>query len=335
VATSATEGSTGQPESSSPDGRDGWTAPISKTYTLLRDVSPNDKPWDEHREHAQVVEHLYEGAYDQLAERMHQCTGYLGFGRETDPETGEVKLKLLAARFCRVRHCPVCQWRRSLMWKARLLKALPSIEQAHPTARWIFLTLTVRNCELSELRSTLKHMNAAWKKLTKRDEFNKAVLGWIRTTEVTRGRDRTAHPHFHVLMMVKPSYFTRLYVKHARWAALWKECAQLDYTPIVDVRVVRDRRRNGEPLHGAVAETLKYAVKPEDLMDRDWLLELTRQVYKMRFIASGGVLKEVLRETEEEKDEDLLLLGEDGHCSEPEFYFFWNRVIRRYVAPHP
>jgi plasmid rolling circle replication initiator protein Rep len=127
-------------------------------------------------------------------------------------------------------------------------------------------------------------MNAAWKKLTKRDEFNKAVLGWIRTTEVTRGRDRTAHPHFHVLMMVRPSYFTKLYVKHERWTELWKECAQFDYTPIVDVRVVKDRRRNGEPLHGAVAETLKYAVKPEDLMDRDWLLELTRQVYKMRFI---------------------------------------------------
>jgi hypothetical protein len=26
---------------------------------------------------------------------------------------------LSASRFCRVRTCPVCQWRRSLMWKAK------------------------------------------------------------------------------------------------------------------------------------------------------------------------------------------------------------------------
>ncbi|MDI4746156.1 protein rep, partial [Salmonella enterica subsp. enterica serovar Kentucky] len=37
-----------------------------------------------------------------------------------------------------------------------------------------------------------------------RKEF-KPVQGWIRTTEVTRGRDGSAHPHFHTLMMVPPS----------------------------------------------------------------------------------------------------------------------------------
>ncbi|MDI5568725.1 protein rep, partial [Salmonella enterica subsp. enterica serovar Kentucky] len=42
-----------------------------------------------------------------------------------------------------------------------------------------------------------------------RKEF-KPVQGWIRTTEVTRGRDGSAHPHFHTLMMVPPSMFTDL-----------------------------------------------------------------------------------------------------------------------------
>ncbi|WP_170869787.1 protein rep, partial [Shigella sonnei] len=27
------------------------------------------------------------------------------------------RLRLREAHFCRVRHCPVCQWRRSLMWQ--------------------------------------------------------------------------------------------------------------------------------------------------------------------------------------------------------------------------
>ena len=111
---------------------------------FLTDYSPRDKPWDVHRAQAQSVEGVYSGTvFDSLAGRIRDCTGHLGFvWSDPDPETGELHLKLRSAHFCRVRHCPVCQWRRSLMWQARFLKALPSIEQAHPTARWLFITLT-------------------------------------------------------------------------------------------------------------------------------------------------------------------------------------------------
>ncbi|MFZ5063913.1 protein rep, partial [Escherichia coli] len=78
-------------------------------------------------------------------------------------------------------HCPVCQWRRSLMWQARFYQSLPSIQQEQPKARWLFLTLTVRNCKVSELGDTLTAMNSAWNRLRLRKEF-KPVLGWVRTT---------------------------------------------------------------------------------------------------------------------------------------------------------
>ena len=221
------------------------------------------------------------------------------------------------------------------MWQARFLKALPSIEQAHPTARWLFITLTVRNCMVTDLRRTIQDMNKAWHRLVQRKEFD-VVQGWIRTTEVTRGRDDSAHPHFHVLMMVKPSYFGKNYVTQRRWAELWQDCARLDYTPIVHVKAVKPKLGVGSldqlPLRRAISETLKYSVKPQDMSD-DWLIQLTRQVYHLRFIASGGILKNVLREGEE-KEEDLLLADDpDGSsdASEPDVYFRWNRTIRRYV----
>jgi len=315
--------------------------PHSRTNSLrydtpryLTDISPQDRPWDIHRAQAQQVEGLYQDTvYDQLAGRIRGCTGYLGFGWEADPNTGEARLKLKLARFCRVRHCPVCQWRRALMWRARFLRALPLIEARHPTSKWVLLTLTVRNCPLSELRATLRHMNSAWNRLRLRKEFDSNVQGWIRTTEVTQGRDGSAHPHFHVLMMVRPSYFTINYVKQARWTDLWKESARLDYTPIVDVRTVKARGGDsGEtPLRRAVMETLKYSVKPSDLtVRRDWLLELTSQVYKLKFVASGGVLKDVLRESEE-SDEDLMLLDEGGDSGDPVLHFEWRRQAKRYV----
>jgi hypothetical protein len=133
-------------------------------------------------------------------------------------------------------------------------------------------------------------------------------------------------------MMVRPSYFGKGYVTQARWTELWKESARLDYTPIVYVQAIKNRRGSEHPLRGAIAETLKYSTKPEDLMDRDWLLELTSQVYKLRFIGSGGLLKDVLRESEEETDEDLMLFGEDGEPQVgPEIFFAWHRRIQRYV----
>jgi hypothetical protein len=41
---------------------------------------------------------------------------------------------------------------KSLMWKARFYKALPDIEKQYKSARWMFLTLTVENCEITEVK---------------------------------------------------------------------------------------------------------------------------------------------------------------------------------------
>ncbi|TSF73088.1 replication protein, partial [Salmonella enterica subsp. enterica serovar Hadar] len=74
-------------------------------------------------------------------------------------------------------------------------QSLPRIVADYPDARWMFLTLTVRNCAIGELGAMLNRMNAAFQRMKVRKEFL-PVQGWIRTTEVTRGSDGSAHPHF-------------------------------------------------------------------------------------------------------------------------------------------
>ena len=68
--------------------------------------------------------------------------------------------------------------------------------------RWVFLTLTVKNPPVTELRDTLKAMNSAWQRLAQTKRFKGVVKGFIRTTEVTRGKDgdMMAHPHFHAFI---------------------------------------------------------------------------------------------------------------------------------------
>lgn len=313
------------------------STPIDPGSDYLTDLSPKDKPWDIHKFQSRLVGSLYKGTiHDSYAARIKDCGDRLSFCWATDLNTGEVRLKLKACRFCRTRNCPICQWRRSLMWIARFLKALPQITSDYPTARWLFLTLTVKNCEVTELRDTIAHMNSSWKRLSHRKEF--PAIGFARSTEITKGKDSSAHPHFHVLVMVKESYFQgKYYLSQENWTELWKSCLQVDYTPIVDVRTVKPNKKFGaDAVKGAIAETFKYSVKPDDMLgagteqDRAWLLELTSQLHKTRAIALGGVIRNYLSEKE---PEDLLTEGEDIELDEESvrLLFGWREQVNRYA----
>lgn len=308
------------------------TLPTAASEIQLSAVSPKDKPWDIHRSNSDRVMQLYEsGDWQKYAERVKNCSQWLEFA-PTANEEGSLDLKLRSARFCRVRQCPICQWRRSLMWRARFFKAVPKLLAAHPKSRFIFLTLTVQNCAIADLRSTLKAMNKAWKRLSERKEF--PALGWVKATEVTRGKDGTAHPHFHAILMVHDSYFKKSYLSQAKWTELWRKSLRIEYTPVVNVKAVKARSgTEGDVAAGitaAVLETLKYGVKESDLIaDRDWLIELTRQLHKTRAVAVGGLMRDFIRE---EEPEDLIH-DEESELSETfsTLHFGWRERVEKYV----
>lgn len=299
----------------------------------LSSVSPKDKPWDVHRANADRVSQLYESSeLQRYADRVKICSQWLEFA-PTANEVGSLDLKLKSARFCRVRQCPVCQWRRSLMWRARFFQAVPKIFVAYPKARFVFLTLTVQNCAVEELRVTLNMMNKAWERLSKRKQF--PAMGWVKAVEVTRSKDGMAHPHFHVMLMVPESYFKKGYLSQAKWTELWQRSLRVDYTPIVHVKAVKPRPGHegdlGAGMTAGVLETLKYGVKESDLIaDRDWLITVTRQLHKTRAVAVGGLLKDFIRE---EEPEDLIHTDEEAEIEETfsTLYFGWRERLEKYI----
>lgn len=312
----------------------------------LASVSPRDARFDAKRRETEQFQALYQNtAYYDFADRMKACSPRLDFALRFE-DNGLLVPKLQAAHFCRCRLCPMCQWRRAVMWQAKALKTIPRIIEDYPKSRFIFLTLTVRNCEVTELRDTLAWMHKSWTKLVKRKEFS-AVQGWIRSVEVTRSKDDTAHPHYHALLMVKASYFSTGYVSQERWTLAWQSCLDVGYTPIVDVRSVRPGRREkggeGVLMASAICETLKYSVKPSECLGEDkarripneqWLSQLTSQLYKTRAIATGGLLKQYLKELEQEP-EDLVHADENGLIepddSSPRLMFVWEENSKRYA----
>jgi len=93
-----------------------------------------------------------------------------------------------------------------------------------------------------------------------------------------------------------------------------------------------ERRVNPPPkqLWGAVAERLKYAVKPSDMIrDHEWFRELVDQVHKIRGVAVGGILKRYIKEWEKENllrepgDEALMPVAE-------QLFFGWKQEVRKY-----
>lgn len=308
----------------------------------LASVSARDSVWDSHRVDTLIIQKMYtiESEFERYGERLDNCSGWLKFGYN---EVNGLVLK--QAFFCRVRYCAMCQWRKSLLWKALMYKTYDEVMQKHPTHRFIFLTLTIKNPLIGDLRETLQYMNKSWQRFIKRKEFMTPVDGWIRTTEVTRPKhpedkdkeykrvcpttgNTHAHPHFHIILMVKPSYFGKSYIKHELWQEIWRDCLRVDYLPQVDVRTIKSKKKgcaddDYEGMKSAIAETLKYAVKPSEIMhqnedpkSREWFYELTRQTHKLRFVATGGVLKNALKPDNDITNDDLIDTGNDDEATE-------------------
>lgn len=308
----------------------------------LSDVSPRDKPWDSHRSNASKVEAIYKDSdFRRYGERIAQCSQRMEFAvRPSEDEEGGQQFRLKSARFCRVRHCPVCQWRRSQMWVARTFKALPGVLEAYPKSRWVFVTFTARNCPVNELRDTTKAMNDAFKRLAKRKDW--PAQGFIKSVEVTRSASGEAHPHFHVLMMVPPSYFSHGYISQDKWRELWKSALRVDYLPVVNVKAVKPKKliEGQSPIDAiadAIRETLKYSVKPKDMLDDpQWFLELTSQLHNTRSVGIGGVLRDYFSEDE---PEDLINTEESGDLeisdSDLSIVFGWRELVKRYAKIEP
>jgi hypothetical protein len=185
----------------------------------------------------------------------------------------------------------------------------------------------MKNCQLTDLRETLSHLNQSFRRLSQLKAF--PGIGWVKSVEVTRGRDgKSAHPHLHCLILLKDSYYKEDYLSKSDWIALWKQSLRVDYCPVLDVKAIR---AESSPV-GLIAEVLKYQCKESDLVaSPEWFLEYVNQVHGTRAVGVGGVLREYFRELEEEPED---LIGHDEESTEEtgeSIYFRWNRAIKKYV----
>ena len=253
---------------------------------------------------------------DKKSERVLNCGSFLEFAHSISADgTISEKGKLYNANFCRDRLCPLCSWRKSYKIFAQVSQIMNIIGDKY---KFLFLTLTVPNCEPSELSTTLSAMVKGFARLIRFKPFKTSVLGYFRALEITRNKNNGSyHPHFHCVLAVPLNYSGKYYIKHSEWLDMWRKAMRDNSITQVDIRLVRPKKIDSVgvdssellhsissvPLGSAVAEVTKYSVKDSDYIIPDneeltdkIVLELSEALYHRRLTAFGGVFDDAFKQ---------------------------------------
>jgi plasmid rolling circle replication initiator protein Rep len=294
------------------------------TGEILQDYSSTGKerPWKLHKkENLRLVE-LYKKARikdinlisDSRLFDLEHCGDTLTF-----LQNAEGKKKLKTANFCRVRLCPMCQWRRSLKMFSQVKKITDKILENDKSTRFIFGTFTIKNTDAENLEACINTLNKKFKYLVDQKKtfapakkLKQNLLGYLKAVEVTyNSKDKTYHPHLHVIFAVKSTFFKNSsnYMSKKEWISLWQQALGVDYKPQIDIRAIKSGTAK------AVAEVAKYPVKTAPILSLnddeavEVLKTLTLSLNKKRFVSYGGIFKTVKQElklADIETDKDLI-----------------------------
>lgn len=232
---------------------------------------------------------------------------------------------------CRSRHCQNCQRIKAFVWQEKMKEIFPDLISKYPNHKYLFITFTVKNPKLKNLKSVLICMSRAYAKMFQRKAFKKWFVGDIRSTEITRGNsgEDEAHPHFHALICVHPTYFKGVnYMSADVWGKNWGECLEAEFKkegleynaadypkgfPRVDIRLAKSADRKTDITNQNISEhgeqlinyVLKYSVKGSDLLKNgkadQWFWEFDKQVKNIRMIAASGDIKKSLAKLERDQ----------------------------------
>lgn len=254
---------------------------------------------------------------DRRSEHIQVCGSMLQFLKERNLVSEEIRRRLVKGNFCKYRFCPMCQWRMARKVCREVLGRLRTINEAHNGVALLFLTLTIKNEHITELKSTVKHLSQAFQRLQQSKQYKDAVLGSIRAIEFLGDHTEKdeCHPHFHCLLVVNKSYFTsRDYINFDEWTDLWQRSLRVNYRPVINVQRVKPKGKMSA-IVAAALEVVKYSVTSSDLekLTKEDFQELDKQTRNIRQYNYSGELKDAEPTFDDIEDENLWELLEEEY----------------------
>lgn len=260
---------------------------------------------------AKVAGKMLAAGYDERARKIYNCSDIIR--SKICPNCG--RMEVIGSMRCKDRFCPICGWLLSERRYIDMVNTMSEITKESPIGiEYTFLTLTVRNCQLGDLNSTITKIMQGINRMMQRRTIKKHVKGWARSLEITYNyQAKTWHPHVH--MIILSGVETTITPKE--WQTAWKSACRLDYDPIIDARAIYNRAldiqtvKDGQAYDAkikAALETYKYTIKASDVIDAPIfaLGELVEALKGRRVVAFGGIVKDArskLGIADEEEDE--------------------------------
>lgn len=313
---------------------------------FLNDVSASGykRPWKEKKLDNLTYAEYLEILNFKKAHNVRDCGETLEFVK-----TNDGRLKLYRTWFCHSRLCPLCAWRYSIKNTYEVSRILDTAKELNEEIEFLFLTLTVKNVDLKELKATLKGVHEGFRRLMQYKRVSVVVQGYIRSTEITiNQKSSQAHPHVHAVLVVPKGYARRKqlkrYIDVAEWQALWRKALKADYDPIINIQKIKSRKRKGKKAEkselAAAKETAKYQVKSSDYITGDrqrdllYIEHLEQALANTRQFGFGGVLKDIRHDLKlDEREDDLINIDNEKETeSEPEKVTYkWNFKFGNYI----
>lgn len=250
---------------------------------------------------------------------------YYNCGTQIAVQNGAIK----SANFCRDRLCPMCSYRRAQKAYSQNMTVYRKIKEDNPKARQIFLTLTVPNVKLWQLKKTLKDMSAGWNRFRNHRQVKKQpIIGYCRKLEITYNKDtRTYHPHYHVMLTVV-GWSARI-EDYVRW---WSTSMQLGRQLVCFVEAVRGDAKS-------VAEMSKYMTKSDDILDAlqtaDEWSAYRAAIFSVRELSYGGIWRTYRRQlgyVDDPEQDDLTDTDVITHSDSPIIWMEWQHAAGYYVV---
>lgn len=243
---------------------------------------------------------------------------------------------------CKSRICPYCSEKASQKWTAIFNKNINKFYEENKKNVFLSLTLTVKNCSIEDVKGEVEKMSKGFEKLLTRKTFQSLqnpeinpsksdcskkhfqgyVRGYVRKLEVGYSGSEDAHPHFHILLCLKPCMLGKNYISKNVLSLMWQEVMGLDYEPQVNMKRLKDKEQILRELH--------YHAKPLKIEENFrkygksfvvWLCKYEKQMKCKRDISFSEVCKELSKSAPYEKRPPQKTIS-----------YFWNRTLKDYVS---
>lgn len=258
--------------------------------------------------------------FKKEAARMSQCLEYWDW----DTYKPEKIMDLIRVSRCKSKWCANCQG----LYAAQMSTQM-STQMMSQNLTAYHLTLTIKNCDVTELESQLKKMSSAfsrlwqgWKNLTE-NQNRKSSKGCLslsaafRSIEITESEKGYLHPHIHAILATDEPIKKELLIpriigrfdkirKVQRFlspieemiAAEWARALRLDYQPEIKLEPIQPER---------IKEALKYPLKPSSINDMSptKLGKVIAATKKVNMFARFGSFRGI-KETDEICESDSL-----------------------------